>query len=168
VRLAKIRWRIEHDYRELKTGLGLDHFEGRSWTGWHHHITLRLTDPKARGQGWPSTASCANSNAHWLIRSAPAHNATTPSQRNKVLLDVRSLWCRRRVSAGDRLAKPMLRCGPGGVDAVGEAALLGALFVPAIRPGRPPLAARALITFGKTAGPGSVSSPSRATKSPRE
>ncbi|MDR6981352.1 SRSO17 transposase [Streptomyces sp. 3330] len=40
VRLAKIRWRIEHDYRELKHGLGLDHFEGRSVTGWHHHVTL--------------------------------------------------------------------------------------------------------------------------------
>ena len=40
VRLAKIRWRIEHDYRELKTGLGLDHFEGRSWIGWHRHVTL--------------------------------------------------------------------------------------------------------------------------------
>jgi SRSO17 transposase len=40
VRLAKIRWRIEHDYRELKTGLGLDHFEGRTWTGWHRHVTL--------------------------------------------------------------------------------------------------------------------------------
>jgi SRSO17 transposase len=40
VRLAKIRWRIEHDYRELKTGLGLDHFEGRSFTGWHRHTTL--------------------------------------------------------------------------------------------------------------------------------
>ena len=40
VRLAKIRWRIEHDYREMKHGLGLDHFEGRSWTGWHHHVTL--------------------------------------------------------------------------------------------------------------------------------
>ncbi|MFE6057114.1 IS701 family transposase [Kitasatospora sp. NPDC056446] len=40
VRLAKIRWRIEHDYRELKTVLGLDHFEGRSWTGWHRHVTL--------------------------------------------------------------------------------------------------------------------------------
>ena len=62
VRLAKIRWRIEHDFRELKTGLGLDHFEGRSWTGWHHHATLvtaahlfittlRLTNPKASGQG---------------------------------------------------------------------------------------------------------------------
>jgi SRSO17 transposase len=39
-RLAKIRWRIEHDYRELKTGLGLDHFEGRSFAGWHRHVTL--------------------------------------------------------------------------------------------------------------------------------
>lgn len=61
VHLAKSRWRIEHDYRELKTGLGLDHFEGRSWIGWHRHVTLataaqlfltrlRLTDPKAAGQ----------------------------------------------------------------------------------------------------------------------
>jgi len=41
-RLAKIRWRIEHDYRELKTGLGLDHFEGRSFTGWHRHVTLAV------------------------------------------------------------------------------------------------------------------------------
>lgn len=61
VRLGKIRWRIEHDYRELKHGLGLDHFEGRTWPGWHHHVTLvtaahlfvtlqRLTaDPKAAG-----------------------------------------------------------------------------------------------------------------------
>ena len=40
IRTAKIRWRIEHDYRELKTGLGLDHFEGRSFTGWHRHVTL--------------------------------------------------------------------------------------------------------------------------------
>ncbi len=40
VRLAKLRWRIEHDYRELKTALGLDHFEGRSFAGWHRHVTL--------------------------------------------------------------------------------------------------------------------------------
>jgi SRSO17 transposase len=40
VRLAKLRWRVEHDYRELKDALGLDHFEGRSWPGWHHHVTL--------------------------------------------------------------------------------------------------------------------------------
>jgi SRSO17 transposase len=40
VRLAKLRWRIEHDYRELKDALGLDHFEGRSFCGWNHHVTL--------------------------------------------------------------------------------------------------------------------------------
>nr|WP_274562442.1 transposase [Streptomyces spiramyceticus] len=40
VRLAKSRRRIEHDYRELKTTLGLDHFEGRSFTGWRRHVTL--------------------------------------------------------------------------------------------------------------------------------
>jgi SRSO17 transposase len=40
VRLAKLRWRIEHDDRELKDALGLDHFEGRSFRGWHHHTTL--------------------------------------------------------------------------------------------------------------------------------
>jgi SRSO17 transposase len=61
VRLAKIRWRIEHDYRELKTGLGLDHFEGRSFTGWHRHVTLAAlaqafctmlrTDPKVPAPG---------------------------------------------------------------------------------------------------------------------
>ena len=40
VELAKLRWRIEHDYRELKDALGLDHFEGRSYRGWNHHVTL--------------------------------------------------------------------------------------------------------------------------------
>jgi SRSO17 transposase len=40
VRLAKLRWRIEHDYRELKDALGLDHFEGRNYRGWNHHVTL--------------------------------------------------------------------------------------------------------------------------------
>jgi hypothetical protein len=36
----RCRWRIEHDYREVKHGLGLDNFEGRSWRGSHHHVTL--------------------------------------------------------------------------------------------------------------------------------
>jgi SRSO17 transposase len=40
VRLAKLRWRVEQDYRECKGALGLDHFEGRSFGGWHHHVTL--------------------------------------------------------------------------------------------------------------------------------
>ena len=37
---AKIRWRIERDYEELKSELGLAHFEGRGWRGFHHHATL--------------------------------------------------------------------------------------------------------------------------------
>ena len=40
VRLAKLRWRIERDFQELKQELGLGHFEGRSWRGFHHHGTL--------------------------------------------------------------------------------------------------------------------------------
>ncbi|WP_329467442.1 IS701 family transposase [Streptomyces sp. NBC_01431] len=40
VRTAKLRWRIENDYREMKQALGLAHFEGRTWPGWHHHVTL--------------------------------------------------------------------------------------------------------------------------------
>jgi len=40
VRLGKLRWRVEQDYRELKGALGLDHFEGRGWPGWHHHVTV--------------------------------------------------------------------------------------------------------------------------------
>ena len=40
VRLAKLRWRVERDYQEMKQEIGLDHFEGRSWRGFHHHATL--------------------------------------------------------------------------------------------------------------------------------
>ena len=39
VHLAKLRWRVEHDYRELKQCLGLDHYEGRTYRGLHHHLT---------------------------------------------------------------------------------------------------------------------------------
>jgi SRSO17 transposase len=42
VRAAKSRWWVEHSYKELKDELGLDHFEGRSWRGWQHHVTLVL------------------------------------------------------------------------------------------------------------------------------
>ncbi len=40
VRLAKLRWRVERDYQELKQEIGLDHYEGRTWRGFHHHATL--------------------------------------------------------------------------------------------------------------------------------
>ncbi|MCA1680739.1 MAG: IS701 family transposase [Actinobacteria bacterium] len=56
-RLARLRWQVELDYRQLKGELGLDHYEGRSYLGWHHHtalvtaahafLTLERLDPKA-------------------------------------------------------------------------------------------------------------------------
>ncbi len=56
-RLARLRWTIELDYRQLKGELGLDHYEGRSYQGFHHHtalvtcahafLTLERLDPKA-------------------------------------------------------------------------------------------------------------------------
>jgi SRSO17 transposase len=57
-RLARLRWTIELDYRQLKGELGLDHYEGRSYLGFHHHcalvtcahafLTLERLHPKAR------------------------------------------------------------------------------------------------------------------------
>ncbi|MBU2604260.1 MAG: transposase, partial [Actinobacteria bacterium] len=56
-RLARLRWMIELDYRQLKGELGLDHYEGRSYAGFHHHcalvtcahafLTLERLSPKA-------------------------------------------------------------------------------------------------------------------------
>jgi SRSO17 transposase len=39
-RLARMRWKVELDYKQLKGELGLDHYEGRSWLGWYHHTAL--------------------------------------------------------------------------------------------------------------------------------
>jgi SRSO17 transposase len=60
VRIGKLRWRIEQDYQILKGQLGLDHYEGRTWTGWHHHVTLAmiafhfLLSERLRGEFPPS------------------------------------------------------------------------------------------------------------------
>ena len=63
VALAKLRWRVEHDYRELKQCLGLDHYEGRSYRGLHHHLTCVtvahafLTCHRLSRDGPPQTAA---------------------------------------------------------------------------------------------------------------
>jgi hypothetical protein len=40
VDLAKMRWRVERDYEDLKQEIGIGHYEGRGWPGFHHHGTL--------------------------------------------------------------------------------------------------------------------------------
>jgi hypothetical protein len=42
VDLAKMRWRVERDYEDLKQEIGLGHYEGRGWPGFHHHGTLAI------------------------------------------------------------------------------------------------------------------------------
>ena len=42
VHLLKERWRTERVYQDLKGELGLDHFEGRRYPGWHHHVSVAL------------------------------------------------------------------------------------------------------------------------------
>jgi SRSO17 transposase len=64
VRLAKLRWRVERDYQEMKQEVGLDHYEGRSWRGFHHHAAL-----------------CAVAHGFIVLRRAifsPEHNVDAP------------------------------------------------------------------------------------------
>ncbi len=63
--VAKMRWRIERDYRELKQEFGLSHYEGRNWRGFHHHATLCI-------------AAYAFLTAHRLTHSDPKKNCAEP------------------------------------------------------------------------------------------
>ena len=101
VSTAQGRWRIERDYQELKSELGLHHYEGRNWRGFHHHASLciaaygflmreRLHSKKnsaqlkapavpkgfrPRGSG-PDAASRTQLNRHAGVRPGPAHRQT--------------------------------------------------------------------------------------------
>ena len=93
VDLAKLRWRIERDYLELKQELGLGHFEGRGWRGFHHHATLciaaygfliseRETIPPSgpRAAAWLPQFELP---ADYRPRGAAASNATSHSKLHR-------------------------------------------------------------------------------------
>jgi len=88
VRVTKLRWRVERDYQDLKGEVGLDHFEGRSWRGFHRHATLcavahgflalrRALFPPIENQvdpaGGPEAAPADSVGAHRVV---PALHAT--------------------------------------------------------------------------------------------
>ena len=88
VNTAKMLWRIEHDYHELKQEFGLSHYEGRGWTGFHHHAALCvaaygfLTAQRLQQGSKKKRHSITNA---CLTRRLPTsrqpgeHNATSPT-----------------------------------------------------------------------------------------
>jgi SRSO17 transposase len=80
VKTARARWRVELDYRELKEELGLDHYEGRHWLGWHHHVTLvsmafaflRTEQAQAKKNFWCDVDDTA---ADSSTAAGPSHSA---------------------------------------------------------------------------------------------
>lgn len=114
VSLAKLRWLIERDYLELKQELGLGHYEGRGWPGFHHHGALciaaygfLIAEKAAIPPSAPETA--------WLVKAPElpsGHRPRGSSDQNRAtcgLLD-RNIATKDRTGPGAKsAAMPMLR-----------------------------------------------------------
>ena len=90
---AKMRWRIERDYQDLKQELGLGHYEGRGWRGFHHHASLsiaaygflmteQLRHPDGAGKKNSARLSQDSTQpalpTYYKPRGSPAHAAPSP------------------------------------------------------------------------------------------
>lgn len=69
---AHMRWRIERDYQDLKQELGLDHYEGRGWRGFHHHGTLSIAAYGFLVSERLAAGSTSGTKKNFLIRQVPA------------------------------------------------------------------------------------------------
>jgi hypothetical protein len=83
-----MRWRVERDYEDMKQEVGLAHFEGRTWRGWHHHATLCMAAhvflaltrafPPEGPDDWlddldsPEVSSAGTAESHWSLPDVPA------------------------------------------------------------------------------------------------
>lgn len=72
VRLAKIRWWVEQNYQQQKEELGLDHYEGRGFLGWHHHVTMNMI-----AYGFLVLETLRNKKNYWVD---PAENSPDASE----------------------------------------------------------------------------------------
>jgi SRSO17 transposase len=114
VDLAKLRWRIERDYQDLKQELGLGHYEGRGWRGFHHHATLCIAAYGfligERAAIPPSAARAAG----WLQKSTLSdghrpRGAADPNRAPCSRLDRDHPSTSRRRSRQEALSMPVLR-----------------------------------------------------------
>jgi SRSO17 transposase len=69
---AHMRWRIERDYQDLKQDLGLGHYEGRGWVGFHHHASLSIAAYGFLMAQRLKTGNAANSKKNAIQRQMPA------------------------------------------------------------------------------------------------
>jgi SRSO17 transposase len=110
---AKMRWRIERDYQDLKQDLGLGHFEGRGWRGFHHHASLsiaaygflmawRLRHPEDAGKKNSARSEEPALPTHYKPRGSPAHAAP------RAIVDHEFAAAYRRSLAQDPTALPLL------------------------------------------------------------
>lgn len=72
VSAAHMRWRIERDYQDLKQDLGLGHYEGRGWRGFHHHATLSIAAYGFLMAQRLKADSDASGKKNFIQRQAPA------------------------------------------------------------------------------------------------
>lgn len=102
---AKMRWRIERDYQDLKQELGLGDYEGRGWRGFHHHASLciaaygflmaqQLRHPDGAGKKNSAPSAQPAVPTHYKPRGSPAH--ATP---RRIILDDLTAAYRQRFDA---------------------------------------------------------------------
>ena len=110
---AKMRWRIERDYQDLKQDLGLGDYEGRGWRGFHHHASLaiaaygflmaqQLRHPEGIGKKNSARSEEPALPTHYKPRGSPSHAAPRP------IIDNEFAAAYRRGLAQDAASLPVL------------------------------------------------------------
>ncbi len=84
VRLAKIRWQVEQNYQQQKDELGLDHYEGRGYLGWHHHATMNML-----AYGFLLLETLCNKKNYWVDPAEdPSDDPGSPGHLDRSLSDL--------------------------------------------------------------------------------
>ena len=116
---AKMRWRIERDYQDLKQDLGLGHYEGRGWRGFHHHASLSIAAYGfllAQRLRHPDQAESKKNSAQRQEPALPTHylpRGSPPGAAPRPLLDHELANSYRRASGSHTPAMPLLSSAVG-------------------------------------------------------
>jgi SRSO17 transposase len=111
---AKMRWRIERDYQDLKQDLGLGHYEGRGWRGFHHHASLSIAAYGfllAQRLQHPDQAGGKKNSAHREEPALPTHyppRGSPPGATPRPILHHELANAYRRASGAHSPTMPML------------------------------------------------------------